>query len=95
MSALVVLLFMAMLIGLIPATIAQSKGRSFIVFWLYGTLFFIVALPHALLMRTTKKKAEADAVADGGKVCPNCAEVIRAAASVCRFCGREVPKGQP
>ena len=30
------------------------------------------------------------ATAGDSKVCPHCAETIKAAARVCRFCGREV-----
>jgi hypothetical protein len=35
-------------IGLIPAAIARHKGRNFFLWWLYGTVIWIVALPHAL-----------------------------------------------
>ncbi len=41
----------AALLGLIPATIAHKKGRRFAPWWLYGFLLFIVALPHALLLK--------------------------------------------
>ena len=30
---------------------------------------------------------------EAGRVCPFCAETIKAAAVVCRYCGRELPKG--
>lgn len=83
-------LIVAVLIGLIPAAIAQRKGRSFVGFWIYGALLFIVALPHALLMRANPKAVEANALASGGKQCPHCAEIIKAEANVCRFCGRDV-----
>jgi hypothetical protein len=43
------ILAIAVVIGLIPAIIAKKKGRSFFVWWVYGALLFIVALPHALL----------------------------------------------
>lgn len=49
---------MAALLGLIPAMIAQSKGRSFGVWWFYGAMIFIVALPHALIMSADKKSVE-------------------------------------
>lgn len=41
----------AVFLGLIPAAIAANKGRSFLGWWIYGALVFIVALPHALLIK--------------------------------------------
>ena len=84
------ILIIAVLIGLIPAAIARNKGRSFVGFWIYGALIFIVALPHALLMKPSQKGIEEQALADGGRKCPHCAEIIKEEANVCRFCGREV-----
>ncbi len=49
------LFLLAILLGLIPAAIAQSKGRSFVAWWLYGALLFIVALPHSLLIKKTRR----------------------------------------
>lgn len=42
------------IIGCLPAAIAQSKGQSFAVWWIYGALLFIVALPHSLLLKADK-----------------------------------------
>jgi RNA polymerase subunit RPABC4/transcription elongation factor Spt4 len=81
----------ALLIGLIPAYIAKDKGRNFLLWWLYGTLLFIVAMLHALLMKADSKTQEAKALADGGRKCPHCAEVVKAEAKVCRFCQRDLP----
>jgi hypothetical protein len=44
-------LLIAVFIGLIPAAIAANKGRSFIGWWVYGALVFIVALPHSLMIK--------------------------------------------
>ena len=57
-------LIFAVLLGLIPAAIASHKGRSFGVWWAYGTLLFIVALPMALLMKPKVAAAQAEAPDD-------------------------------
>jgi hypothetical protein len=69
------------LIGLIPAAIASSKGYNFFLWWLYGSAIFIVALPHSLL------------IGPGGlkRKCPFCAETIRSEAIVCPHCQRDLP----
>ena len=48
----------AALIGLIPAFIAKSKGRAFGLWWFYGTVCFIIALPHSIIMPSDKGIAE-------------------------------------
>lgn len=71
-------------LGIIPALIAQSKGRNPIGWWIYGCLLWIVALPHSLLI-----SPNADGMlARGFQRCPNCTEWITAGAAVCRYCGR-------
>ena len=80
----------AILIGLIPAIIAQHKGRSFIVFWIYGALIFIVALPHSLLINPTAKALGNHRLAQSFKKCIYCAQIIKAEYNVCLYCGRDV-----
>lgn len=77
-------LIIAVLIGLLPAVIANRKGHSFVSFWLFGAALFIVALPVALMIKpdvSTRRK------------CPHCAEHVAAEARVCKHCGRDLPAG--
>jgi hypothetical protein len=76
-------------IGLIPATIASRKGGDFLGWWIFGSALFIVALPCALLKRADSAALERIALADGGRKCPRCAEIVKGAAEVCRFCQYE------
>jgi len=80
----------ALLIGLIPAFIAQGKGKSFVLWWIYGALIFIVALPHSLIMKADQKSIEKQQLSEGMKKCPFCAEMIKQDAKVCRYCSRDV-----
>lgn len=83
-------LTIAAIIGLIPAAIARAKGHSFVGYWIYGAILFIVALPDTMFMKRNQKADEKEALSSGGKRCPHCAEVIKEAANVCRFCRRDV-----
>ncbi|WP_218580120.1 zinc ribbon domain-containing protein [Pseudomonas sp. 8Z] len=65
--------FIALILGFIPATIAALKGRRFFVWWIYGALIFIIALPHSLFASILKR-------------CPQCKESAQRDANICPHC---------
>ena len=86
----------AILIGLIPALIAYKKGYpsknegyNFFLWWIFGASFFIIALPWAILLKPKKGELKTRRVPEGMKKCPECAELVKKDARVCRFCGYE------
>jgi hypothetical protein len=80
----------AVLLGLIPAVIGRNKGENFWFWWLFGTLLFVVALPWALVMKPNAHELERQALREGMTKCPQCAELVKAEAVRCRFCGADL-----
>jgi hypothetical protein len=91
-GAPVTLLLFWIVMAIICAMIAGSKGRSAFGFFFYGLLIWPIALVHILISarrppepakgRGSKPKLSKD----GRKPCPFCAESILPAARVCPHC---------
>ncbi|HEY5454149.1 MAG TPA: hypothetical protein VIJ96_01640 [Acidothermaceae bacterium] len=84
MSAAAPLIIVAALLGLIPASIAHSKGYSFLGWWIFGALLWIVATPVAIFMGPNEKTM---------RLCPFCRSRMPIEATVCASCSREVGSG--
>jgi hypothetical protein len=81
-----------MLLGLIPSAIAARKGHNAFLRWLYGSLLFVIALPHSLLV-TPPVKVDADAepllhqsLNPKHKSCPRCDATVTNAMVLCQSC---------
>lgn len=82
-----VLLVLAVVGGFITGAIFKEKGRSMGAGFVLGFLVPIIGVIIALAMSPTDAAREERALFTGdGKKCPQCAEVVKRDARVCRFC---------
>lgn len=82
-----------LVLAVVVAVVAGSKGRNPVLWGLYGFLIWPVALVHILVSRPTAKAAAHGMTAAGRAPCPHCAEPIMRAASVCPHCNRGLDTG--
>lgn len=66
------------------------KGHDAWRWWMYGAVFWPVAVLHAIMIEPTGAVRDQQERTEGRVKCPHCAEFIRPAAKVCRFCSRAV-----
>jgi hypothetical protein len=85
-------LIVVVLLGSIPATLARLRGRSFGRWWLYGALFFPVALLSAL--RITATPGASDVSRSVLLRCPRCDTHVQANAPRCYACGSPLAQGK-
>ena len=84
------LLLFWVVLGIVVALIANSKGRNAGGWFIYGLIIWPVALVHILLSSKTAEARIQDAKAEGRVPCPQCAELIKKEARVCPFCRRDL-----
>jgi hypothetical protein len=85
------------LCAIFSAALASSKNRSGFGWFLLGLLFGPFGLLVAFFPKVEAPALNASVVAgaEETKTCPLCAETIKRAAKVCRFCNRELGESVP
>ena len=84
-----------LVLALIPAFIARSKGRSFALWYIYGVCLLIVAIPHSIIISKTTEQKDKELKSAGYVECLYCKEPVKAGAVVCPHCRRELPQPDP
>lgn len=81
------LILINILIGLLAAVIAQSKGYSFIRWWINGAIGGPFSLLYVIFMKSQKvpKRGETRLIA-----CPHCGKMIAAELKICSYCEKKV-----
>ncbi len=88
---ILIMIIIGIILGYITGYIAKSQGRSFVSWFIAGFLCFMVAFLYLLL----SKPSDETLLSSGNyRKCPQCAEMVKVDAKICRYCGSELPEGE-
>ena len=72
-----------LLLSVVPAYIAQTKGKSFGAWYVYGLFLLPISFVHSLILERDDRK------------CPHCAELVKLEATVCKHCNSKLEAHDP
>lgn len=89
------LIVFGLVFGLIGGSIASAKGGSEVGGFLLGAFLGPIGLVIAALLGSDEGKQQQRLVQGDSKTCPQCAEIVKREAKICRFCRHEFPVAGP